>query len=260
MLELHCRVQGDTGLPPLVLLHGLFGAASNWSSIARRLASRYRVLVPDLRNHGRSPHHADCSFQALTEDLHGLLDEQSITATILVGHSMGGKAAMQFALTYPQSVTGLAVVDMAPVRYGHDFAPVLAGFDAVDLARIDGRADADRQMAAQVPDSDVRAFLLQNLVQGRDGWAWRCNLVALAAAQGEITDFPDHAPGTAFPGPTSFIHGALSDYVMPAHLPTIRRLFPAASLCAVADAGHWVYADQVAGFMACLQEFLAECG
>ncbi len=259
MLELHTRVEGDPGSPTLVLLHGLFGAASNWGSVARRLASRYRVVVPDLRNHGRSPHHPDCSFQALAGDLIGLFDAQAIDAAILVGHSMGGKAAMQFALTHPQRVTGLAVVDIAPVRYDHDFQAVLAGFDAVDLTRLGKRSDADRQMAAQVPDSGVRALLLQNLVKRADGWAWRCNLPALAAARARIVGFPEHPAGAVFPGPTGFIHGALSDYITAAHHPAIRRFFPKASLCAVADAGHWVHADRTAAFMACLEGLLADC-
>lgn len=240
-----------------MLLHGLFGSASNWGAVAGRLKSEYRVIVPDLRNHGQSPHCADCSYPAMVDDLLGLMDAQGVAKAVLVGHSMGGKVAMQCALTRPDRVSGLAVVDMSPVSYTHDFESVLNGFRAVDLAAIRSRADADRQMAAHVQGSGVRAFLLQNLVKSPDGWQWRLNLDALAGAQAEITGFPAHPPGSRFGGPTSFIYGALSDYVSPDYEPVIRRLFPAAILCPVADAGHWVYADRPQGFMACLDAFLS---
>jgi len=253
---LHVRFQGDPDAPPVMLLHGLFGSAANWGTVAGRLRSDYRVIVPDLRNHGQSPHDADFSYPAMVDDLLGLMDAQGIAKAVLVGHSMGGKVAMHCALTCPDRVLGLAVVDMSPVRYTHDFESVLNGFRAVDLAVTRSRADADRQMAAHVQGSGVRAFLLQNLMKSSDGWQWRLNLDALADAQAEITGFPGHPPDARFGGPTSFIYGALSDYVTSEYEPVIRRLFPAANLCPVADAGHWVYADKPQGFMACLDAFL----
>jgi len=256
MLELYTRISGEPGQPTVVLLHGLFGSSANWGAIARHLAARYRVLAPDLRNHGQSPHHPDNSYPAMVEDVLGLLDAQRLDAATLVGHSMGGKVAMHLALHHPQRVQGLVVVDMSPVSYGHDFEAVLEAFRAVDLAEIGGRADADAQMASRIAGSGVRAFLLQNLVKRPDGWAWRMNLGALAAAQAQITGFPAQPAGAAFGGPTSFVYGELSDYVTPAYEPDIHRLFPNASLCPVANAGHWVYADQPQGFLDCLQAFL----
>lgn len=256
MLELQTRIFGDLGNPAVVLLHGLFGCSANWGAVARYLAAEYRVIVPDLRNHGQSPHHPEHSYPAMVGDLLGLLDDQRIAATILVGHSMGGKVAMQLALNHPQRVEGLAVVDISPVRYAHDFEPVLAAFRAVDLTQIRSRADADAQMAAVVTGPGIRAFLLQNLVKGADGWTWRANLDALAANQRQITGFPRQPEGAEYAGPTSFIYGEQSDYVSPAHEPEIRRLFPRLSLCPVADAGHWVYADRPEGFQLCLDAFL----
>lgn len=256
MLELYTRISGDPGQPTVVLLHGLFGSSANWGAIARHLAARHRVLVPDLRNHGQSPHHRDNAYPAMAGDVLALLDHQQIDKAILVGHSMGGKVAMHLALEYPQRVEGLAVVDMSPVRYARDFETVLDAFRAVELAEISSRADADLQMAPYIAASGVRAFLLQNLVKVPDGWAWRMNLDALAAAQAQITGFPEQPAGAAFEGPASFVYGELSDYVTPAYEPVIRRLFPNASLCPVANAGHWVYADQPEGFLACLETFL----
>lgn len=256
MVTLHTRTYGEAGRPALILLHGLFGSSVNWGSIARQLADRYLVLVPDLRNHGQSPHVPENSYPAMADDLRGLLDARSLDAAVFVGHSMGGKVAMQLALSDPRRVRGLAVVDMAPVSYAHDFKDVLAGFDAVDLAVVKGRADADRQLAAHVPASGVRAFLLQNLYREGDHWQWRLNLEALRAAQRQITGFPDTAAGRQYTGPAAFIHGELSSYLKPSHHATIERLFPDARFCRVAEAGHWVYADRPEGFMACLDAFL----
>jgi pimeloyl-ACP methyl ester carboxylesterase len=163
---------------------------------------------------------------------------------------------MHLALNHPERVSGLAVVDMSPVSYTHDFDDAVKGFRAVDLASIRNRSDADAQMAANISLAGVRAFLLQNLVKLPDGWAWRLNIGALAAAQTEITGFPSQDADATFEPPVCFIYGELSDYVTPAYEPEIRRFFPAVTLCPVAQAGHWVYAEQPQGFMSCLDEYL----
>lgn len=254
---LNIREYGDASAAPLVLLHGLFGSAANWGTVARALAPRYRVIVPDLRNHGQSPHHPVHDYPSMVGDLVETLDGLRIDRALLVGHSMGGKVAMHLALQYPARVAGISVVDMAPVAYQHSFDAVLAGFSAVDLAALRDRADADRQMATRIAGKGVRAFLLQNLVKQPDGWVWRLDLDTLAAAQRAITGFPEPPPGTRYDGPAAFIHGELSDYVRPSHRPRIRELFPQARLCQVAEAGHWVYADRPQGFSDCLDDFLA---
>jgi len=253
-LELYLREQGDSG-PVILLLHGLFGSSSNWGSVARGLAQRYRVLIPDLRNHGQSPHHPDVSYTAMTSDLLALLDGQRVQKAIVIGHSMGGKLGMHLALGYPQRVAGLAVVDMAPVAYQHRFDQVFRGFDAVDLASLGNRSDADASMAQHILQPGVRAFLQQNLQRVAGSWSWRCNLEALRNGQAEITGFevPDHA---SYGGPASFIHGTLSDYVLPAYHQAIIRYFPATDICPVEGAGHWVYAEQPQRFSACLDRFL----
>ena len=256
MLELKLRTQGDPGRPAIVLLHGLFGSSTNWGTVARHLGQNYQVLVPDLRNHGQSPHDSDCSYEAMVGDLLHLLDAQGVEQATLVGHSMGGKVAMHLALNHPQRVDGLVVVDMSPVRYAHDFNDVVTAFRAVDLTAVRNRSDADAQMAAHIEIVGVRAFLLQNLVKRSDGWAWRVNLDALAMAQERITGFPPQPQDVVFQRPASFIHGELSDYVKPAYEPEILRLFPAATLCAVEQAGHWVYAEKPQGFMSCLDDYL----
>lgn len=257
MLDLKFKTYGDAGRPTIVLLHGLFGAATNWGSVARTLSGDYHVIVPDLRNHGQSPHVPEHSYPAMAADVMALLDSCGLTQTILVGHSMGGKVAMYLALNHPERVERLAVVDISPVQYRHNFDAVFATFRAVDLARLQSRADADRQMAKGGLGDGVRAFLLQNLVKGPDAWHWRLNLDALEQSQATITGFPEHA-GARYAGVTWFIHGALSDYVQPDYEEAIRRYFPNAVMCPVAGAGHWVYADQPLGFADCLQAFLTD--
>jgi pimeloyl-ACP methyl ester carboxylesterase len=153
--------------------------------------SDYRVLVPDLRNHGQSPHDPVNSYPAMVSDVLGLLDAQGVASANLVGHSMGGKVAMHLALNHPQRVTGLAVVDMSPVDYPHDFDDVLEAFRTVDLATLGNRSDADARMTDKVALPGVRAFLLQNLVKRGGAWAWRLNLDALAACQKDILGFPE---------------------------------------------------------------------
>lgn len=257
-LLLHYRDAGSprTGQPPILLLHGLFGSQANWGSVARRLAAGQRVIAVDLRNHGQSFHAPRLNYPDMAADVLALLDALAIPQAIVVGHSMGGKVAMQLALTRPERVAGLAVVDIAPVTYAHDFGSILGGFAAVDLPGLISRGDADRAMQAYIPQSGVRAFLLQNLVRDPSGWRWRVNLDAVAACQGEIVGFP-LLPGDArYAGTAHFIHGGLSDYVLPYHRQDIDALFPRARLCCVADAGHWVYAERPDGFAACLEQFL----
>ena len=256
-LPLNIREYGDgEDGRTIVLLHGLFGSSANWGSVARQLAARYTVLVPDLRNHGQSPHAADVSYAAMAGDLLALLDYRGIDRTLLVGHSMGGKVAMHLALHAPHRVLGLAVVDMAPVAYAHRFDQVFEAFGAVDLPELQGRADADAPMARVLPDPGVRAFLQQNLYRDAEGWKWRCNLAALREGQARITAF-DVDRGVRFAGPSSFIFGTRSDYLLPVHQPLVQQFFPAAHFCAVEGAGHWVYAERPTAFMDCLQQFLS---
>lgn len=257
MMALNFVRHGEAGNTSIVLLHGLFGSARNWGSVARRLAETYDVIVPDLRNHGDSPHHPTHTYGDMVDDLVGLLDALNIESASVVGHSMGGKVAMLLALRHPRRVSRLGVVDIAPVAYRHGFDAVFAAMKSVDLATIGNRADADRQMAAQPVAEGVRAFLLQNLVRDPDGWRWRLNLKALEDAQDAITGFPVPDPDAVYRGVCHFIHGSASDYVQPSHGERIRQLFPGARLCPIAGAGHWVYAEQPQAFAACLDDFLA---
>lgn len=252
---------------PLLLVHGLLGGSANWHGIARRLAVGRRVLVPDLRNHGDSPWDARMDYPGLAADLARLLDEQGIAQAHLVGHSMGGKAAMWLALSEPERLASLVVVDMAPVPYEGRFGTLIAALQGLPLDEIEDRRDADRRLAASIPSASVRGYLLQNLTHAQSGdgveignnarWRWRLNLPVIAASMESILGFPDPA-GRQFPGPALFVYGSRSDYVTGEGLPRIRELFPLARLRSIPNAGHWVYADQPDAFIAALTAFLKD--
>lgn len=259
---LHLRQYGPAPScePPILLLHGLLGSGANWHGIARRLAGRHRVLVPDLRGHGRSPAGEGISYPAMAADLVELLGTQGIDRATVIGHSMGGKAAMWLALTSPGRVAGLGVVDIAPVAYPERFSALVATLRALPLADIRDRRDADARLAQALPDPALRGYLLQNLTREGSGtssgtWRWRCDLSALEAAIGDIRGFP-HADSAQFAGPALFIYGTASDYVTGEHLAPIRTLFPLARLRPVARAGHWVYADQPDAFLSAIASLL----
>ena len=241
--------------PPVLLLHGLYGSSANWAGIARRLAQRHRLLVPDLRGHGRSPAGDRISYPAMALDLIELLDRQGIAQATIIGHSMGGKAAMCLALAAPERVAALGVVDMAPAAYASGLGDLLAALSALPLGAIKGRRDADALLAADVPDPAVRGYLLQNLESVDGAWRWRIDLRALGNAMSDLASFPD--PGaTQYAGPVLFVYGTESAYVTGEHLPGIKALFPLARLRPVAGAGHWVYADQPDGFLTAIGAIL----
>ncbi|MGY6411954.1 MAG: alpha/beta fold hydrolase [Alkalilacustris sp.] len=226
--------------PPVVIAHGLFGSARNWGGIARGLATDRAVIAVDMRNHGHSTWDPAHGYADLAADLAEVLRAEGAPAD-LIGHSMGGKAAMMLALTRPGLVRRLAVVDIAPVAYGHTQQGFIDAMRGLDLTGLTGRAEADRRLAASVPDAGVRGFLLQSLDLRTDPPRWRLNLGALEANMEGILGWP--APGGRFEGPALFLAGGASDYVLPEHRPAIRAAFPAARIARIPGAGHWLHAE-----------------
>lgn len=239
--------QGDGPAPPLLIAHGLFGSARNWGVIAKRLAERGPVVAVDMRNHAASPWSDDHSYAALAEDLGAIAEGWDV-----LGHSMGGKAAMVLALTRPEKVRRLVVADIAPVAYSHTQGHLIAAMRAVDPARVSLRSEADTLLAQHVPDKGTRAFLLQSLDLKEK--RWRLNLDALEARMDEIVGWP----GTEgrFEGPALFLTGAESDYVRPEHRERIRALFPKARFAKMPGCGHWLHADKPREFEANIRAFL----
>ncbi len=253
-MKLNTIVHGaPTDAPPLVIAHGLFGSAKNWGAIGKRLALHRQVVAVDMRNHGDSPRSADHGYEAMAGDLGRVIAAHGGQADLL-GHSMGGKAAMALALTEPARVRRLVVADMAPVAYGHSQIGYVQAMQSVDLGRVTRRAQADAALAAVVPAPALRAFFLQSLTVGDTGASWKLALDTLGAEMPRIMDFP--AFGGAFDGPALFLTGADSDYVKAADWVRIRALFPAAEHVALPKAGHWLHADQPNGFIAAVETFL----
>ena len=253
-MRLAATVHGaESDRPPLVIAHGLFGSARNWSAVAKRLALHRRVIAVDMRNHGESPWSSEHGYAALAADLAETIAGHGGRADVL-GHSMGGKAAMVLALTEPAAVDRLIVADMAPVAYAHSQIGMVRAMQAVDLAALTRRSEADAALAPAVPEPGVRAFLLQSLALGDGKAGWKLNLAALADQMPGIMGFPEIR--AAFRGPTLFLTGAASDYVRPAHWARIRALFPAAEQVSLPGAGHWLHAEAPAAFIAAVSGFL----
>ena len=241
---------------PLVILHGLFGSRRNWASVAAKLAVDRRVIVVDMRNHGESPRHDRHDYRAMAADVADLIDREAGGHAAVLGHSMGGKAAMFLAVTQPEVVTRLVVVDIAPVRSSGTLIDVVRALRDVPLAAYSRRTEVEAVLAGAIPDPAVRGFLMLNLASGPGGLTWTVNLEALERNFDDILGFPAIPPGLRFEGPTLFVVGGRSDYVRPAHHAEIERLFPAAVIDTLPGAGHWVHADAPGPFVDAVRRFL----
>ena len=256
MAALAAATFGSEG-PPLVLLHGLFGSSRNWTRIARHLGRAWQVHALDLPNHGDSPWTETTDYPAMARAVLAYLDGEAIEETILVGHSMGGKVAMTIALSDPERITRLGVVDIAPVTYDHANLSYVRAMQALDLSGISRRAEADERLAPAIGEAGVRSFLLQNLVTSPQGYRWRVNLEGLGRSMAAIHGFPEQLLTAYYDGPTLFLTGVHSDYVLPDYHPQIRGLFPDVRFESVAKAGHWVHAENPTGFLTALEDFVA---
>ena len=240
-----------TDQPPLLIAHGLYGSARNWGAIAKRMSEERQVLSVDMRNHGESDWFDSHSYPDLAADLAEVIAANGGHADV-IGHSMGGKAAMALALMRPDLVRRLIVADIAPVAYSHTQLPFIHAMRGLDLSAITKRSEVDKLLAAQIDDAGIRAFLLQSLdVKGK---RWRLNLDVLEAEMPKIMGFPDL--GGQFDGPTLFLSGGLSDYVLPAHRAAIKALFPKARYARIPGVGHWLHAEKPRDFTTTARVFL----
>ena len=240
---------------PLLIAHGLFGSARNWGVIAKRLSAARPVLAVDMRNHGDSFHAPSHGYDDLAADLAEVIAAEAGGRADVLGHSMGGKAAMALALSAPQAVRRLIVADIAPVAYGHTQLPYLHAMRDMDLTGLASRGEADARLSEALEDPAIRAFLLQSLDLRADPPRWRLNLAALEREMGRILGWPGIEG--RFEGPALFLAGAASDYVRPEHRAPIRALFPAARFARIPGAGHWLHAEKPREFAAAAEAFLA---
>ena len=252
-MQLHFKQLGQG--ESLVLLHGLFGSADNWFGVAPALAENFHVFIPDLRNHGQSPHHVAMDYPLMAADVARFFSAQHLESAAVIGHSMGGKVAMQFALDFPARVKKLVVVDMAPRAYARVHDPIFAALLALDLARFETRPQIEAALAPAIPSLNLRRFLLKNL--GRDGHGrliWKMNLRGVAENYMHLGAVLDAKK--TFAGPVLFLRGGKSDYIAAADELEIRRRFPAAEIQTIVAAGHWLHADAPEEFVRRVQAFL----
>lgn len=244
-MNLYYRTQGEG--TPIIIIHGLFGDGLNWGGVARQLKDKYHLVLPDMRNHGRSGHdNNDCTYPSMAEDVSGLMDELELPDAHIVGHSMGGKIAMTLALSQPERVRSLTVVDIAPKAYPEGHRDVFAGLSAVAQAQPKTRQEADELLKPHLETDAIRTFILKNLERDGDHFMWRLNWEALYQHYADLRDFPlaDQDPSPQYQGPTQFLVGGDSDYVSADDQPVIKALFPQSKGRVVGGTGHWLHAEK----------------
>ncbi|MFK8006870.1 MAG: alpha/beta fold hydrolase [Saprospiraceae bacterium] len=243
--------QGD----PVIILHGLFGTSDNWQTIAKKIAENYSVYIIDQRNHGRSPHDDEFNYKVMAEDLKNFMESHWIYSARIIGHSMGGKTAMQFATDYPDMVEKLVVVDIANESYEGGHEVIFNALLGLDLEKVESRKEADALLQTQIEDFGVRQFLLKNLTRSKDGkYIWKMNLPIIHQNYQAILSKIEG--DEVFEGATLFVKGGLSKYVTEANFETTKHFFPNAKLETIENVGHWVHAEAPKELLEILEKFL----
>ena len=252
-MKLHFKKFGSG--PPLIILHGVFGSSDNWKTLANTLRSQFKVYLVDQRNHGLSPHSGDFNYQVMTDDLKELLHDEQIEKCILLGHSMGGKTAMNFAVQYPEKIIKLIIVDIAPKGYPPHHENILKGVHSLTLHEINTRKEADDLLSVTINNAGIRQFILKNLSRNPEGlFYWKINWKAIEDNMEAIgAPLSSYA---VFPGEVLFIRGAQSDYILNEDEPLLKKHFPDADLMTIQKAGHWVHAEQPAQLLALINQFI----
>ena len=241
---------------PIIILHGLFGMLDNWQTIAKKLATKHTVYIVDQRNHGRSPHLPEFNYQVLADDLQAFMESNWIYEAHIIGHSMGGKTAMQLALSYPEMVKKLVVVDIAPKKYQAGHQAIFEALQSLDLATISNRKEAATHLAATIPDAGTQQFLLKNLSRNTNGqYEWKMNLPIIAKYYERILDTVQIEE--PFQHPTLFIKGGQSNYIQEEDTSAIESFFPLAKIETIPSAGHWVHAAAPKELLDLINTFLA---
>ncbi len=267
-MDLHYRRLGNGS--PLIILHGLYGSSDNWITVGRSLSHSFEVFLVDQRNHGDSPHSREHNYMLLKNDLLDFMDNHNIKKAILLGHSMGGKTAMFFAADYPERLSSLIIVDIAPVSYRSLREPmsqitvhmnIISSMMAVDFTRVKSRSDVESQLSGGIPSEKIRRFLLKNVARKNEGvYDWKLNIRTLFNNLPEVMDGPDlrrFSRGNGIKGfPVLFIKGEKSDYISESDHSAINTIFPEAEIVTIPGAGHWLHAEQPEVFIQIVSSFL----
>jgi esterase len=246
-MQLNYKKLGDSGSVVLIL-HGLLGSLDNWQTIAKSLSENHTVYILDQRNHGRSPHAEEMNYEILANDIKEFFTEQKIIKATVIGHSMGGKVAMLLALHHPELIEKLVAVDIAPAFYDGGHETILFAMAEAPLKSTDRREDIDKFLQPRIIDFGVRQFILKNLTRNEKGqFEWKCNFEALILNYRKLMDFP--VSDKIFTGKTYFIKGETSNYINPDNFDACDKYFPDNKILEVKNAGHWVHAENPAGFL-----------
>ena len=254
-LTLYSRKVGENG-PDFVVLHGLFGSGKNWRSFAGSLEEDFQVWTLDARNHGDSPHADSMSYQQMAEDVVRFFDENELENVIILGHSMGGKTAMQLALQFPDRIAALIVVDIAPVCYDHQQKQLklIEAMQGLHLEAEMSRSDIEKKLALKIPEKRLLSFLMTNLYRQNGQFQWRIGLEQIAAGMPYLLNYPE--VNSVFEGPVQFIGGENSAYLKFEYHALIRKNFPESRITMLKNCGHWLHVEQPAAFQKTVNEFL----
>lgn len=240
---------------PIIILHGLFGSLDNWMTIAKEWSADFTVYLVDLRNHGQSPHSNEFSYPLMAQDLKELIDSEKIEHPIILGHSMGGKTAMEYAVNYPKGLKKLIVVDIAPVKYEVHHYTIIEGLESISLTSIKSRNEADEILSETIKEFGVRQFLLKNLYWAeKKQLAWRFNLEVLKNEILPISEY--HIANGESNCPTLFVKGSKSDYILQEYDEAIKSKFPNSEIIEIEGAGHWVHAEKKDEFSEVVLNFI----
>ena len=253
-MRLHSYIQGHG--KPLIILHGFLGSLDNWQTMSKRLSQFYEVCSLDLRNHGRSPHSELMNYPAMAQDVHQFIAEHNLATLSVLGHSMGGKVAMQLAAQYPDEIEKLIVVDIAPKAYGRAHEPMLHAMRNANLPAYKSFGEISDALTGAIPDPAVRSFILKNLTRDADGgFHWRLGLDEIIENYGELTKpITSEKP---FTKSACFVRGGRSNFVQDSDIAAIREFFPRAEFNTIANAGHWVHIDSADEFQTVVMNYLS---
>ena len=256
-IALYSRKVGENG-PDFVVLHGLFGSGKNWRSFAGSLEDDFQVWTLDARNHGDSPHADSMSYQQMAEDVARFFVENELENVVLLGHSMGGKTAMQLALQFPDRIAALIVVDIAPVCYDHlhKQLKLIEAMQELHIAVEMSRSEIEKKLALKIPEKRLLSFLMTNLNRQNGQFQWRIGLEQIAAGMPELLNYPELK--SVFKGPVQFIGGENSTYLKFEYHALIRKYFPESRITMLENCGHWLHVEQPVAFQKTVNEFLQD--